>query len=159
MEKSSHDVVPWLYTWCVIFTELRLQNPACFLIKPRRVRSLWATLGRAPPPFRSATTPYFWKYLIKILVNAVKLAFCSSNSHFRGQNSLNIAKFRWLQTPSLFSGCRRSPENLAQIWPKAQQLSLLSCCEAGPCADPGQEEGQIGPKTGEPRKFWEIGPF
>ena len=40
--------------------------------------------------------PYFWKYLIKILVNAVKVAFCPSNSHFWGQNSLNIAKFRWL---------------------------------------------------------------
>ena len=75
-------------------------------------------LGPCPPPI-FAPPPYFWINSIKILVNAVKVAFCPSNSHFRGQNSLNIAKFRWLlglrPRPRLFfSGCRRSPENLAQ---------------------------------------------
>ena len=78
----------------------------------RRVRSLWATFGRAPPP-------YFWKYLIKILVNAVKVAFCPSNSHFRGQNSLNIAKFRWLlglrPRPRLFFQDVGGP---LKFWPK-----------------------------------------
>ena len=58
--------------------------------------------------------PLFLEILnIKILVNAVKVAFWPSNSHFWAQNSLNIAKFRRLlglrPRPRLFFGMSEVP--------------------------------------------------
>ena len=69
-------------------------------------------IGPCPPP-------YFWKYLIKIPVNAVKVAFWPSNSHFWGQNNLNIAKFRWLLglRPRLRLFLQ-DVEGTQKIWPK-----------------------------------------
>ena len=77
--------------------------------------------GPCPPPFSKCPPPppYFWKYLIKILQNAVKVALWPWNSHFWGQNRLNIAKFRW------FLGLRPRPRlffrnfgGTLTIWPK-----------------------------------------